>query len=79
MNYFIIFQGVTGFAASFARAQVIDFSFRVQKPSFDRLLIRNPIGIMNYMSYNEPLHYNAWLAIGLFIIVTVSCLYLVTR
>ena len=79
MNFFYQFLGVTGFSNSFARAQVIDFSYRVQPPSFDKLLIANPLGSMNYMAYVQPLHYTAWYAIGIFIIVTPPFLYLTTR
>ena len=74
-----MFQGVTGFSNSFARAQVIDFSFRSEEVNFDKLLIKNPLGGMNYMAYIEPLHYTAWYAIGLFFIVTPPFLYLTTR
>ena len=56
-----------------------DFSFRNEQVNFDKLLIKNPLGGMNYMAYIEPLHYTAWYAIGLFFIVTPPFLYLTTR
>ena len=74
-----LLQAVTGLSASFARAQVVDFTFKVQPPSFDKLLIANPLGGLNYMAYIEPLHYSAWYGIGLFVILTPPFLYLTTR
>ena len=42
---------------------------------YHSLFIKNPTGTFNYMSYIEPLHYMAWIGIGLFVMLTPPFMY----
>ena len=35
---------------------------------YHSLFIKNPVGTFNYVAYIEPLHYLAWVGIGLWVL-----------
>ena len=68
----------TDFTVTRARTEVMSFAQPITQ-IYHSLFIQNPAGTFNYMAYIEPLHYLAWIFIGVFCIVTPPAMFLTAK
>lgn len=72
------FSAVTDFTVTMERSAVMTFSQPITL-IYHSLFIKNPAGRPNYTAYTEPLHWNAWAAVGILILISPPFLYLAAR
>ena len=68
----------TDFTVTRARSDVITFAQPITQ-IYHSLFIQNPSGTFNYMAYIEPLHYLAWVFLGIFCLVTPPFMFLTAK
>ena len=68
----------TDFAVTHARTEVISFALPIRH-IYHSLFIQNPSSTFNYLAYVEPLHYLAWMMVGIFCLVTPIFIYLIAK
>ena len=68
----------TDFQVTHARSEVITFAQPIRE-TYHSLFIQNPSNTLNYKAYIEPLHYLAWMLVGLFCLVTPIFIYLIAK
>ena len=75
---FLSFPAVIAFTVTRARSEAITFAQSILQIPHG-VFIQNPSGTLHYMAYIEPMHYLAWIVIGLFCVLTPPVLFLTTR
>ena len=68
----------TDFQVTHARSKVITFAQPIRE-TYHSLFIQNPSNTLNYMAYVEPLHYLAWMLVGMFCLVTPIFIFLIAK